>query len=184
MPGPTAQEREFSRLWQAHRDELLALCTNLMGGNMVEAEDALGRAALLALEKYSRYAGELQNPKAWLKRLVFNSSIDILRERQRAQQVIAPQALEDEPHQEELKTIENPEQACLQRELGRQLQRFIEELPARLQQPVVMRLVHAREYLEIARCLKITEENARKLVQLGRMQLRKALKNYLDPEML
>jgi len=55
-----------------------------MGGNPIDAEDALSRAMLKAWEKVQQFAGEIANLKAWLTRLTHNLCVDIHRERSRA----------------------------------------------------------------------------------------------------
>lgn len=145
----------------------------------MDAEDALGRASLIALEKFSRYAGTLENPWAWLRRLVFNTCISLLRERQRERQVAS---LDDEEPAVEVPSHETPEAIFLRRELGHWLRRHIDALPEQLQVPVRMRLVLELEYSEIAERLSISENNARKRVQFGRERLRRQLACYLDSE--
>jgi RNA polymerase sigma factor (sigma-70 family) len=174
--GAPSSEAEFLRLWQQYRDEFFALCTSLMGGNRADAEDALGRALLTALEKFSRYASRIYNPWAWLRRLVFNTCISMLRERQRERRVMLPEPEEQQP---EPPTFETPEELFLRQEAMLRLHQLIEELPELLQGPVVLRLLQAKDYSEIAAHFSITEENARKRVQLGRQELQRGLDLYL-----
>ena len=73
----------FWKLWEGYRKHLFGVCLRQMGGNREEAEDALSRAMLKALERLPFYAREVTNPKAWLTRLIRNLCLDIHRERER-----------------------------------------------------------------------------------------------------
>ncbi|EPX64100.1 RNA polymerase, sigma-24 subunit, ECF subfamily [Cystobacter fuscus DSM 2262] len=170
------RQAELLRLWQLHQQELLALCASLFRGSRVDAEDALSRALLTAMEKFTRYADAVQNPQAWLKRLVYNTCISILRERQRERRLMLPEA---EEQTLEVPVLDTPETSSLREELGRHLEQTLHSLPERLQAAVRMRLVLGLEYAEIAARLSISESNARKRVQLGREQLRRQMARYL-----
>jgi RNA polymerase sigma-70 factor (ECF subfamily) len=74
----------FWQHWQQYRDYLYRCCIKWMGGNPIDAEDALSRAMLKAWEKVQQFAGEIANLKAWLTRLTHNLCVDIHRERSRA----------------------------------------------------------------------------------------------------
>ena len=174
-----ARETEFLQLWQCHQRKLFGICVSLMRGSQMDAEDALSRALLNAMEKFPRFAEDIQDPGAWLKRLVFNTCITILRERRREQQVLVSA---EYTQVDEVATLGSPEEATLRQELGQHLQRLIHSLPVRLQAPVRMRLVQGMEYATIAAEFSISEENARKRVQHGRARLRQQLEQYLELE--
>ena len=165
-----------------HHQELKFRCRLLLG-SQADAEDAYSRAAVLALERYSRYANVIRNPRAWLLRLVINTCITMMRERRRG--ILLLGDMDSGPAAEARSSLrEAPEeqyaQKQVQRELRRMLRVHIRGLPRRLRQPVVLRLVMDKEYHVIAERLGITQANARKRVQHGREELMRVLQDSLQ----
>src|SRR5262245_21182758 len=73
----------FWMLWDLHKGHLYHLCMWQMGGVQEDAEDALSRAMLRALEKLPHNACKIGNFRAWLSRLTLNLCVDMHRERRR-----------------------------------------------------------------------------------------------------
>ncbi|NES00222.1 MAG: sigma-70 family RNA polymerase sigma factor, partial [Symploca sp. SIO1B1] len=48
--------QEFWQQWEQYRDYLYRCCIKWMGGNPIDAEDALSRAMLKAWEKVQKFA--------------------------------------------------------------------------------------------------------------------------------
>ena len=170
----------FWRLWLRHQKYLYALCLRQMGGVQEDAEDALSRAMLKALEKLPYYAATISDVRAWLARLISNLCVDIHRERRRrtrgAVSLDEMLAADREPAPPSEKS---PEDALLSREMLGYVSRAVEELPARLRQPFVLRFLQETAYREIAEQLAITTDNTRKRVQQARAILRARLDSYL-----
>lgn len=171
-----ARPQPLERVWRECRPQLFASCIHIMGGNLEEAEEAFGRASLMAAEKYTRHAKRIRNPRHWLTRLFINTALSLLRERRRqrwqaqggatgAEDVARPGA-------------ETPEDTLARHRLARTLSQGIAALPVRLRASVELRLVEETPYPDIARRLHISEQNARKRVQDGRKLLRHALERY------
>lgn len=171
----------FEALWRRHHAELMARSLKLLG-NRADAEDACSRAALLALQDHRRRAEALREPRAWLLRVISNTCVSMMRERKRRRLLDGEEPLAGlvpGPG-----ASETPEEPYAWRQVRGRLRRAllvqIRALPSHLRQPVVLRLVMAREYRFIAKRLGITQANARKRVQLGREALCRMLGGALQ----
>ena len=170
----------FWRLWVRYQKYLYALCLRQMGGVQEDAEDALSRAMLKAWEKLPYYAATITDVRAWLARLISNLCVDIHREKKRrtrgAVSLDEMLAADREPAPPSEKS---PEDTLLSREMLGYVSRAVDELPARLRQPFVLRFLQETAYREIAEELAITTDNTRKRVQQARAILRARLDSYL-----
>ncbi len=147
-----------------------------MNVSAADAEDAFSDATIRAYEKYAVHATQISNERAWFARLLHNICIDKHRSNTRVRNlhdkikdmsVIDFSALETRAL--------SPEGLLLNAELGRTLTKAVSDLPVRLKAPVILRLVQGEEYDDIARALGISNDNARKRVQQGRVLLRQSL---------
>lgn len=170
----------FWTAWNTHREYLRRLSYVWMNVSAADAEDALSAATIRAFEKYGAHAAQISNERAWFARLLHNICIDIHRSNKRrtklsdkVKEVVVIDASECDSAEI------TPEGELLNSELGNTLSRAINELPEKLQQPLVMRLVRGDEYDCIARTLDISNDNARKRVQQARAILRRKL-SYLN----
>ncbi|MCF8467319.1 MAG: sigma-70 family RNA polymerase sigma factor [Sneathiella sp.] len=167
---------DFWAAWHSHRDYLFRLSMLWMNVSAADAEDAFSDATVRAYEKYKAHADQISNERAWFARLLHNICIDKHRANKRLKNLYEKV--------KEIGDIDNsalenrqltPEGSLLNSELGRILNRAINNLPERLKAPVVLRLVQGEEYDDIARALGITNDNARKRVQQARLILRESL---------
>lgn len=169
----------FWLLWERYRSYLFGVCIRQNGGAREEAEEALSKAMMRALERLPPQAGEITNLKYWLARLTHNICIDIHRERQRRRAKVEQL---DEARVEVAGTnarrVETPEQAVLRREKFVYMEHFIGALPSRLRNPFLLRCHWLMTYNAIAEGLEITAESARKRVQLARVRLREQMCEY------
>ncbi|MBL4908383.1 MAG: sigma-70 family RNA polymerase sigma factor [Sneathiella sp.] len=152
-----------------------------MNVSSADAEDALSSATIRAFEKYGAHRSQISNERAWFARLLHNICIDIHRSNKRrsrlsdkVKEIVVIDASESE------KIEVTPEAELLNSELGSTLVRAINDLPKKLQEPLVMRLVKGEEYDFIAMSLNISNDNARKRVQQARAILRKKLSFLRD----
>lgn len=85
FPSSCSQDIDaaFWKLWQQYQDYIYRCCCKWMG-NQTDAEDALSRAMLKALEKVRDCTDAIKNFKAWLTRLTYNLCADIHRDRKRS----------------------------------------------------------------------------------------------------
>lgn len=134
-------------------------------GNAADAEDALQEAFISAFRNLERYRAEATFG-AWLKRIVVNKSINILKKRrlewlpESEAEVVAEQ--EDSiPYKEEL-TVERVKQA-------------IEELPDGYRAVLSLYLLEGYDHQEIAGILGITESTSKSQLNRAKVKLRENL---------
>ncbi|HWN98185.1 MAG TPA: RNA polymerase sigma factor, partial [Blastocatellia bacterium] len=163
----------FWVLWDLHKGHLYHLCLWQMGGVREDAEDALSRAMLKALEKLPNNACEIENFKAWMRRLTLNLCVDMHRERSR--QVRRLESIENSlpgASDRVVADTASPEKGLVNREVFAHVCSAVESLPPRLREPFVLRFFQEMDYREIAECLILSTDNVRKRIQQARDILR------------
>lgn len=172
----------FWMLWDLHKGHLYHLCLWQMGGVREDAEDALSRAMLRALEKLPTNARKIGNFRAWLSRLTLNLCVDMHRERRR--QVRRLESFENaQPGSaDRMLAADNgsPEQGLINREVFAYVCRAVDDLPRRLREPFVLRFFQEMDYREIAERLILSTDNVRKRIQQARDILREQLNRFLQ----
>jgi RNA polymerase sigma factor (sigma-70 family) len=173
---PAQDERTFAQAWQRYQSDLYRGCLSWTRGRHEEADEALGRAGVLALQKFREHGARLENVRNWLFKLTYNVCMDIHRERRRRreqslEELLAGAALADPS------SAADPEQQYRSLELSACLEQWIAEMPARLRLPMTLHVHRQMRYQEIARSLRITEVNVRKRMQEARRFLRDRLKD-------
>jgi RNA polymerase sigma factor (sigma-70 family) len=167
----------FEMAWRQNVPELYRRSLGWTGGRREDAEDALGQAALVALEKMPQ---ELQpgEERRWLLRLVYSKCMDIHRHRRRSLSV----ACDDDPSPEEKIEASGPghESVLLGGELIFVIRDRIQGLSPRLRRVAELHLLREMPYSEIADLLALTEVNVRKRMQEARALLREHLQAYLE----
>ncbi|WP_228041629.1 RNA polymerase sigma factor [Planktothrix mougeotii] len=174
-------DNAFWPLWQQHQKYLYHRCLSWMGGNPIEAEEALSLAMLKARDKLPNSADKITNFRAWLTRLTHNLCVDI--HRARCRKAIRIESLETIAVQEEEAVISNfdcPESAILRDELGQVIRSAVDTLPERLRIPFILRYYEQVSYPDIAQQLAISQDNAYKRIQQARDRLQKCLRRYLS----
>ncbi|WP_322637843.1 sigma-70 family RNA polymerase sigma factor [Nostoc sp. EspVER01] len=173
----------FWQQWQQYRDCLYRCCVKWMGGNPIDAEDALSRAMLKAWEKAQKYAGEIANFKAWLMTLTRNLCVDIHRERSRGANRV--EDIEGYAFGEEqgLVDFENtPESAVENSERRIVIRRAIDNLLTRLRETFILHFYQELSYLEIAQQQDISYQNVCKRISQARKILQEELRGYFIGE--
>lgn len=171
----------FWVLWDLYKGPLYRLCLWQMGGVQADAEDALSRAMLRALEKLPNNACKIGNCKAWLNRLTLNLCIDMHRERSR--QVRRLESIESSLPGASHRVPagkESPEEGLINREVLAYVYRAVDDLPPRLREPFVLRFFQDMDYRDIAKRLILTPDNVRKRIQQARDILREGLSQFLQ----
>ncbi|OUR80231.1 hypothetical protein A9Q83_02040 [Alphaproteobacteria bacterium 46_93_T64] len=173
----------FWTAWNNHREYLRRLSMIWMNIGAMDAEDALSDATIRAYEKYKAHAHHINNERAWFARLLHNICIDTHRSNKRrfrlGEKVKEVVTIEESTLE---KTDLTPEGELLNSELGKSIKKAIDELPEKLRQPLIMRLVHGDEYSQISKILNISNDNARKRVQQARSILRGQLSSLRDEQ--
>ena len=170
----------FWVLWDLHKRNLYHLCLWQMGGVRADAEDALSRAMLKALEKLPNNACKIENFKAWLNRLTLNLCVDMHRERGR--QVRRLESIENSLRGENDRVVDtdSPERGLVNREVFAYVCGAVDSLPPRLREPFVLRFFQEMDYREIAEYLILSTDNVRKRIQQARDILREELNRFLQ----
>lgn len=164
---------QFWEFWQSNQASLRQQSMRLTRGNIEEAKELLSTAMLRAVEKFS--PAKIENPKAWLHKVLHNSYLDTLRKRQ---QTASRPLLSDDAQEAKLPSSDvhpSPEELLLRHEHLSRIWRQVQALPEALKAPIVMRFCESLSYDEIAARLKLTNCNARKRVQLACERLRHGL---------
>ncbi|MFY9611560.1 MAG: sigma-70 family RNA polymerase sigma factor [Blastocatellia bacterium] len=172
----------FWRLWDLHKGHLYHLCLWQMGGVREDAEDALSRAMLRALEKLPNNACKIENFRAWLSRLTLNLCFDMHRERRRQVRRLESfeNALPGSNDRLLADDTDSPEEGLINREVFAYVCSAVDELPERLREPFVLRFFQEMDYREIAECLILSTDNVRKRIQQARDILREQLNRFLQ----
>jgi RNA polymerase sigma factor (sigma-70 family) len=167
----------FETAWRQNVSELYRRSLRWTSGRQEDADDALGQAALVALEKMPH---ELQpeEERRWLLRLVYSKCMDIHRHRRRFRSVTGD-ADDPSPEDEIEATGPGLESVLLAGELTAVIEDRIQSLPPRLRGVAELHLLRDLPYSEIADLLSLTEVNARKRMQEARALLREHLHAYL-----
>lgn len=173
----------FWQLWQPHQNYLYSRCLGWMGGNHIDAEEALSLATLKAWQKLPNYAGKITNLRAWLTRFTHNLCVDIHRERYRKTiqiESLEEIAVKEEEEEAVISSFASPELALLNHELRQYINRAINTLPSRLRTPFILRYYQQISYQDIAQQLAISQNNVYKRIQQARDILQKRLRSYLS----
>ena len=169
-------DRLFWQEWQKHQDYLYHCCVKWMGGNSINAEDALSMAMLKAREKVQKCHKTIDNFKAWLAKLTYNLCMDLLKQSARYHQKV-----------EDLDLVLSRADGRTQRgdpffavaygELEDFCRLAIDNLPKRLRETFAL-FFKEYSYKEIATELSISEPNVRKRISQGRAILRERYEEY------
>jgi RNA polymerase sigma-70 factor (ECF subfamily) len=173
----------FWQQWQLYQDYLYRCCVKWMGGNPIDAEDALSRAMLKAWKKVQKYAGEITNFKAWLVTLTRNLCVDIHRERSRGANRVEDIEIYAAAEEQGLFAVENtPESAVENSERKMVIRRAIDNLPTRLRETFILHFYQELSYPEIAEQQDISYQNVCKRISQARKILQAELKGYFIGE--
>lgn len=160
----------FWSIWMAHQNSLRQRSLRLSGGNRADAEDALSAAMVRAAQAFDRQP--VQNPGAWLVRILHNACMD--QHRQNANRIpIATEDADLPPPSAAawVKAAPSPEEALSQQESDAAWGRAMNALPAALVEPLRLHLDDWSDE-RIAAHLNISRELVRKRRQLAKNRLR------------
>lgn len=135
--------------------------------NSMEAEDIVQEAFIKAFSKLNQYSGEVTFG-AWLKRIVINKSIDVLKSKK--QQLLDL----DEVH---LKVVDATNDDWLVDDLITldEVKEAIEKLPDKYKYVVMLYLIEGYDHQEISQILNITEVASRTHLSRGKTKLQELL---------
>lgn len=144
-------------------------------GNENAASDATQDAFIKAYKALHQYRGG--SFKAWLLRIVTNCCYDLLRTHQRRPSTPIDDLVEDEEHSDLLKDTgdESPEDWVDREELGRLIQRGLEQLPPDQRTVVVLSDIEGMPYEEIAAVTSVALGTVKSRLSRARAKLREFL---------
>ncbi|TCL62976.1 RNA polymerase sigma-70 factor (ECF subfamily) [Hydrogenispora ethanolica] len=153
-----------------------------LSGNHHEAQDLLQESLYRAYKSFAKFEEGTAFDR-WLYQIIHNLYIDHYRKKKNRPVVASID--EPLPHLENEKTIEipdwtaNPEEEAMRGELGRQIQRGLNELPSEYRSAVILCDIQGLSYEEIAQILGISIGTVRSRIHRGRKILRRILLPYL-----
>jgi len=165
---------EFWRDFFAHRALFQRMCLRWLGGNHHDAEDALSRGALRALDFLHRHPDGVDKFRPWMLRILQNLCADMREMQDRIAELPGGDA-EDERALGCASPATAPDRALYARELRGVLDEALAGLPEWLQGVFRVHVVDEVEYAEICRRFQISPENARQRIQQARKRLRVSL---------
>jgi RNA polymerase sigma factor (sigma-70 family) len=172
-PGQPTRSDLFWSIWQNHSAFLAQRSVRLSGGNRADAEDALSNAMLRAVQSFSTQ--DVQNPRAWLLRILHNIAMDTHRQNGRHLPVDEISGEPPTPAASfDQKTEPTPEETLAQTQFNRALQAALRQLPGDYLTPLMLHLDDVPDD-EIARRLNISQALVRKRRQLAKERLRQLL---------
>ena len=137
--------------------------------NSFEAEEAMQEGFVKAFTKMHQYNGEVTFG-AWLKRIVINKSIDMLKAKKLELVAINEQVLG---------TVDEHNDWSVDDGITLdQIKAAIEELPERYRYAVMLFLIEGYDHQEISEILEITEVASRTLVHRGKKKLQEKIRNF------
>jgi len=170
----------FNRLVLAHQNHAYSFAYRMLG----ESEGAADAAQQAFLSAY-RHLGELRGEsfRSWLLRIVANACLDELRRRKRRPAVSLEDLAageDDERSDESLKVLadpaEGPESAVVRSDQRRAIEDCLALLTPEARATVLLVDVHALDYSEAARALRVALGTVKSRVARARADLRDCLR--------
>ncbi|WP_053991833.1 RNA polymerase sigma factor [Mangrovimonas sp. TPBH4] len=155
------------QLYKQYCDGMFVVAMRFVKDSM-EAEDIVQESFIKAFTKLQQYKGEVTFG-AWLKRIVINKSIDLLKSKKQHLQQL------EEVH---LKVVDGPEDDNWLVEDALSLEdvkEAIQELPERYKYVVMLYLMEGYDHQEISGILNITEVASRTQLSRGKSKLKELL---------
>jgi RNA polymerase sigma-70 factor (ECF subfamily) len=171
----------FNSLVLTYQNQAYAFAYRMLG-ETEPAADAAQQAFLSAFRHLEDLRGE--SFRSWLLRIVANACLDELRRRKRRPAVPLEELAageEDDGDPESLAVLadpaEGPEAAAVRADLRRSLEYCLHRLPDEQRTTVLLVDVHALDYAEAARALRIALGTVKSRVARARADLRDCLQN-------
>ena len=155
------------QLYKQYCDGMFTVAMRFVKDTM-EAEDIVQEAFIKAFTKLDQYKAEVTFG-AWLKRIVINKSIDVLKSKKQhmleldeVHLKVVDASYEDEWLVDDILTLDDVKEA-------------INELPEKYQYVVMLYLIEGYDHQEISEILNITEVASRTQLSRGKAQLKELL---------
>lgn len=159
----------FDALYREHYGRVHGLCRRLLG-QAADAEDATQEVFVRAYRSFGRYRPE--DPFGpWIGAIAGNYCIDVLRGRQRKQDLFSDEA-EVEPESD---PQENGIAPLIRAHDAQAINRAVEALPEQYRLPIVLAYYSDASYDQIAEALGITRNHVGVLLLRAKKKLREQL---------
>ncbi len=154
------------QLYNQYCDGMYVVANRFVKDSM-EAEDIVQEAFIKAFSKLHQYKAEVTFG-AWLKRIVINKSIDLLKSKKQQLQEL------EEVH---LKVVDESDDEWLVEDniTIEDVKKVIEQLPEKYKYVVMLYLIEGYDHQEISEILGITEIASRTQVSRGKVKLQELL---------
>lgn len=136
-----------------------------------EAEEAMQESFIKAFTKLHQFTGDVTFG-AWLKRIVINKSIDMLKAKKMNMVAINEQVMATVEEQNDWSVSDSV--------TVDEVKKAIESLPEKYKYAVMLFLIEGYDHQEISEILDITPVASRTLVHRGKKQLQEQLKHLKD----
>ena len=137
--------------------------------NSTDAEDVVQEAFIKAFQRLEQFQGEVTFG-AWLKRIVINKCLDVLKQKKHFFEDIDEKQI---PHESTVLTLDIIEDDTTTQEI----KRAMETLPEKYQCVLSLYLIDGYDHEEISTVLQITQVSSRTLLSRGKTKLKAVLKN-------
>ena len=166
--------RALEALYERHKGRLLGYCDKMLSSHAA-AEDVFQDVWIKVMQALPRYRPTRGSFRPWLYRIAANAAVDrIRRDRLRTGPELDADRLEH--------GAPSPESEGVGREIGRDLDAALAELPERQRNAVLLRHRLGMSYDEISTILNVPEGTAKTLVHRGAKTLREGLAKWSDDE--
>ncbi len=167
IEGCKAQHRLAQKyLYQRYYGRMLGISMRYTH-NESEAIDVLNRAFLKVFHSLDQYEDQ-GSLSGWIARIVFNTTIDYVRQQVKYRQVMDFTTVRDSSIEAE----------AIQQLYAEDLYRYIQQLPATTRTVFSLYVIDGYKHREIAEMLEINENTSKWHLAKGKQQLQKVLQNH------
>jgi RNA polymerase sigma-70 factor (ECF subfamily) len=187
MTATNPSRSDFERLMQSSRRRVYNFAYRLMG-NAADAEDIIQDAYISAWQHFAGYDAS-RSFEAWLRRIVINRAIDLVRRRRRVRifsmDTPAPGEEDGRRLSDDIAAPNSdPAHIVIDSILDERLQRALNALPGCYRAALLLRDVEQRSYEEIAEVMHCALGTVRSRIHRARMLMRKWLQSQYGAEIL
>jgi RNA polymerase sigma-70 factor, ECF subfamily len=170
----------FALLMRRNNRRLYRLARSILKDDG-EAEDAVQEGYLRAFTRFDGLKGDT-TVGAWLARIVVNEALGRLRRRRPTVELstLADRLTAGEGGTAISLAEGSPEQTAARREIGRMIERAVDDLPPAFRTAFMLRAVEQLSIAETAACLGIPEDTVKTRLHRANTQLRQALRGELS----
>lgn len=169
----------FRQLVELYQEKLFRLVFQVVRSRE-DAEDIVQESFVKAYLSLNTFRGQ-SSFYTWLYRIAFNMAIDFKRKvSRRGGEALGVEEI-DQVDQSQIGPVENPQDALIRRESGKQIQLALEGLSEEHRAVIVLREVDGLHYDEIARVVGVSKGTVMSRLHYARKRMHEALRKF-DPD--